>query len=924
MRIAVAGGNFRGLGHLEKGEDMNPLVKKEIRLLLPSWIAVLALAILLPWFSWENPYDFFVWMPLFIFFGMILLAVDSFGREFSLGTFSSLISQPMERRQIWRTKTTILFFAAALIFAGHFISSDILLHRTLRITRWSVSSDMFSDDFRDAMLRGGVAMFIALVGGLWTTLLLRQISAAFWITFLVPLGLLMLITFFVPAKLAGNDHIFIPFVYSLAGVYCVAGFWLAHRLFHRAQDAAWTGGVISFSSWRYFEASSKTSISTRRRKPFSALLKKEFQLHSISLFCAGALLALHIGVFFMRAFYSNFHKNSIADLISEFFWAFWLVLPLTIGCMAVAEERKLGVMESQFCQPVSRRFQFAVKFILAICFGMLLGGIVPLLLEVIAAPLGVPNDYFKPDNHAGDEIFSGIVWFHICVIASAAGLALVGFFASTLAKNFMQALSIAIVSVLVCFLFDMLLTQGNSFNNGVFIRLGMRFWGAVLPMLIGILTIVVLIPWLALRNFSHFTESGRLWRCNLIGLISALLFVFVSSALIYNRAWEVFEPAEPAHGAAKLSLSNPPKLQSDPIGGLQVRLSDGRVWLDCLRDSYWNYYNWGGAHNFWEQLRWELVRPLPKSGGPGQFLPGSNWISTATPRPVNFWDGHDVPGYLDTVGIQADGSLWISSEARPIVWTGAKMTRFDDETNWRQVVSHYGHYFLLLKTDGTLWQWRGGTNWFDWNGWQTNWPSVRAFKPRQIGVDSHWQEIFSDWGNFARKADGRVYSVRLENKTNAVEFLRETNLDEIVPQTFSGYSDARSAYVGKDGTLWISNWYLNENGSQNQMLGYLQVGVETNWVTTAMDQNHLIVLKADGSLWEWKLNIKSSVKAVKMPPTHFGIHNDWVGLTSTLGGIVSLAADGSLWFWPGPEYEGTMLKAPKQPQPLGNIFSKSD
>ena len=900
---------------------MNPLVKKEIRLLLPSWLAVLSLAILLPWFSWNDPYNFFVWMPLFMFFGMILLAVDSFGREFNLGTFSSLVSQPMERRQIWRIKITVLFFAAALIYAGHFISSDILLHRTLRITRWNVSSDMLSDDFNDAMVRSVIAVLIALLGGLWTTLLLRQISAAFWITFLIPLGLLMLITFFMPATLAANDHILFPLLYSLAGIYCVTGFWLAHRLFHRAQDAAWTGGVISFSTWRYFETESKISTSVRRRKPISALLKKEFQLHSISLFCAVALLTLHIGVFFMRAFYGNSHKNSLADLMSEFFWAFWLVMPLTIGCMAVAEERKLGVMEGQFCQPVSRRRQFAIKFFPAMVCGVLLGGVIPLLLEAVAALFGVPNDYFKPDSHAGDEIFSGIVWFRICVIASAAGLTLVGFFASTLAKNFMQALSIAIVSTVACFFLYMFLTEGNFFHNGQFIFVGMNLWGAALPMLIGLLTIIVFIPWLAYCNFSQFVESGRFWRRNIFGIAAAVLFVFTSSAAIYNRFWEVVEPAEPPHGTARFSFSNPPKLESDRIGGLQVRLPGGRVWFDCLTGSYWEI-NRGGRGNVWDQLGTELLRPLPKSGGPEQFLAGSNWVSASTPRYVYFWNGRDQDsGYLDIIGIQADGSLWISSEAKPTVWTGAKMSRFGNENNWQYVVSLFGTDFLLLKTDGTLWQWRGGINF--WERWQTNWPSVRAFKPQQIGADSHWQDIFRTWNGFARKTDGSTYQVQLEYKTNGVVFLRETNLDQIIPQTFS-QDNNRSAYVGKDGALWVGNWHMGEYGSSDLIFGYLRVGMETNWVTTAVDQNRVIVLKSDGSLWQWRLDTKSPADAIKLPPTRFGIHSDWVGLTGTLSGVVSLATDGSLWFWPGPDYDGALLKPPKQPRLLGNVFGKPD
>ncbi len=83
---------------------------------------------------------------------------------------------------------------------------------------------------------------------------------------------------------------------------------------------------------------------------------------------------------------------------------------------------------------------------------------------------------------------------------------------------------------------------------------------------------VAAVLWLIYRNFSYFHESGRLWRRNVMGIVGALLFVFVSSALIYNRAWEVFEPAEPSHGSAKFSRSNLPRLQGNYFGGLQVRL----------------------------------------------------------------------------------------------------------------------------------------------------------------------------------------------------------------------------------------------------------------------------------------------------------------------------------------------------------------
>jgi ABC-type transport system involved in multi-copper enzyme maturation permease subunit len=905
---------------------MNPFIKKEIRLVLPSWIAVLALAILVPWFSWQDPDTSFAWAPVFLFLGVMLLAVDSFGREFSLGTFSGLMAQPIERRKIWQTKISILFSAALLIFAVYFISSEIIFRLALQISVWNANPKILTADFHNGMFGAIAAILIALTGGLWTTLLLRQISAAFWITFLTPLGVMMLVIFFLPAK--WPDNLLVPLLGILAAIYSITGFIFAHKIFHRAQDVAWTGGVISFSRWRYFEASSNNSISTRARKPFFALLKNEFQLHSISLFCAGALLAMHISVFFVRAFYGNSHKNSTADVISEFFWIFWLVMPLIIGCMAVAEERKLGVVDGQFCQPVSRRFQFIIKFFPALFFGVLLGGVMPMLLEALAARLGAPSDIFKAEDHPGNNFFSGLQLFFISVISLSAAFALIGFLASTLAKNFMHALSIAIVSTVAGFFVLGFFANPRGFLGHQFFLSYAMLCGTVLPPLIAVLTFVTFVPWLSWRNFSHFAETGRLWCRNIFGIIGAIVFVFVGSALIYNRFWEIAEPAEPAHGVAKFPLADSPKLQSNMQGSFLVKFSDGRVWLDNLSDFY------PQTDDLWKLAWWQLVRPLPKSTGPRQFLPGSNWASTTASQRIDPWGNHEsIAGYFDTVGIQKDGSLWISSEAKPFDWTGAKMVQFGDETNWQQVVSYWNRY-LLLKTDGTLWQWqRLGTKGNSWRDWQKNWPTVRNFPIQQIGADSHWQEIFPAFGASARKTDGTIWSVTFSNPTNKDEFFRQTNLDQVVSQTFSEDSEnsgyARTSYIGKDGTLWVRNIYLDEEGfdeRKNPLTGntYLQVGAETNWTSAAINWDRLVALKSDGSLWQWKLTARTMAEAVQIPPTRFSSHHDWAGIISVWGGMITLSADGNLWLWPGTSYYGTLLKAPKQPKFLANIFAAAN
>jgi hypothetical protein len=94
-----------------------------------------------------------------------------------------------------------------------------------------------------------------------------------------------------------------------------------------------------------------------------------------------------------------------------------------------------------------------------------------------------------------------------------------------------------------------------------------------------------------------------------------------------------------------------------------------------------------------------------------------------------------------------------------------------------------------------------------------------------------------------------------------------------------------------------------------------------------MTWNIMIALKSDGTLWKRNpsRNSKAMADIVQTQPTRLGIHNDWVGLARRWDGAVSLAADGSLWFWPrAGYYEAALLKAPKQPKFLANIFGKSD
>jgi hypothetical protein len=880
---------------------MNALVKKEIRLLLPSFMAAVLLALIQ---AITRPYDFYV--ACLLFFGLTIMALTTFGRETSLNTFSLVMAQPAERIRIWQTKISVLAVAFLMVFASWLVCFFI-----------SGFHGYATNDYDDYNLFITICLIATatFTGGLWTTLLLRQLAGAFWLTLLVPATLSGFSAVFLAQKQFNN--LFIAVLCVVFAVYSVGGFLFARWLFFRAQDVGWSGGVISLPEWKFFAARRENAASTRTRKPIFALIKKELQLQQASLMGAAGLLALHLGVIVLRK-YHHFARDSAGEALTAIFWILWLVMAPVIGSMAVAEERRLGVMEGQLCLPVSRRIQFAIKGFLTLFLGIFLGGIMPMLLEDMAAGLGSQNPALRPGPNGETDLF----WLHFWIVTATAWLTLFGFFGSTLSRSFLQAAGLGIASFFVSF--ALLALHGQEIFRG-FMSVH-----SFLPVIIAIPTIIVTLLWLAYLNYKNFQPGWPLWRRNLLGFAGAFVFVIVTSLALYHRAWEAFEPAEPPHGAAKLSLADPPLLRNATYDNLLVRLPDGRVWFA--------YLNNRGYDSDAGRIKWLLrymVDPLPKSAGAQRFVAGSNWLS-ATARHVDFFrtykggsaqTNNHIVGYLDTVGVKTDGTLWISDASTSGAWTGDKMNRFGDETNWQQVVRAQSGV-LLLKSDGTLWRW--GTNRFDWSNWPTNWPSLRTFPLHQIGMGSDWREIFCYWRNLARKADGSVWNVSVDDESGETELRRATNLDQVVFQTLSFSGNGEMAYVRQDGTLWVS-WMYQQKG-QSVYADFVRVGAETNWTAVALDWQRMVALKSDGSLWQWhfinqgNMSQEQLILAAQKPPARLGIHHDWVTIAGTWDNVIALAADGSLWLWPNREqYEqSTLLKLPKQPKFLGNIFEKAD
>src|SRR5947208_8390668 len=311
---------------------MNALVRKEIRLILPAWAAALALAVAPVWFISVN--DLAGWQPqgaaiaCYAFaLGAILLGLAPYGQECGLGTFSLLLAQPIPRRRIWRVKMVVAALGLMLVLMALAVSYRIRIQELpSREVVWHV------------LLVCAMFALAAFAGGLWTTLLFRQVAAALWFTLLVPPAILV-----ATSKLweRASDAIAQAGICGVLVVYSVAGLLLARWLLRGAQDTQWTGGTLSFPARLGFGTRTRSSAATPTGRPIGALLWKEFYSHHVSLLLGAAMLMLHVMVVVIRKMeHDPGHERKTLAALLDFWWVLWFGLPFLVGSTAVAEERK--------------------------------------------------------------------------------------------------------------------------------------------------------------------------------------------------------------------------------------------------------------------------------------------------------------------------------------------------------------------------------------------------------------------------------------------------------------------------------------------------------------------------------------------------------------------------------------------------------
>jgi hypothetical protein len=341
------------------------LAAKELRVLLPLWLA--ALATVAAGFISTEPRILIAGL-LAYGIGSIALGALSVGHEYGYRTLGVLLAQPMARRRMLLMKlsalTPLLLILAVTAWYAPFNTDELQ-----RLSGWRHHS----------------VVLVPFVAGLflapWLTMASRSALAGVVFAGSLP-GILS-----VGGNLAGMAWFGIghpnvePFGawFWLGGmiVLCVVSAIMGCRAFIRLEAIEGTGADVRMPSW--FRPQPRPPA----RHPVWLLIRKELHLQQMTFVI---VLLFAIGWSTLSLLKDTVPAFASAPLVPV--TAIYLVLlSIVIGSLASAEERHLGVLQWQVLLPVAAWQQWMIKSGTALSLGLLFGVGVPILLnDVSPAP----------------------------------------------------------------------------------------------------------------------------------------------------------------------------------------------------------------------------------------------------------------------------------------------------------------------------------------------------------------------------------------------------------------------------------------------------------------------------------------------------------------------------------------------------------
>ena len=351
----------------------SPGIRKEVRALLPTWVASVAAifaAAVIPEVGFSR-------FPSFIFLiGMLALGAQSVGHEYTHRTLPVFLSLPSDRGHLLLKKFAVL----------------IIMLLTLSALGWLI---LFRDpefvrdvDSRLLVVVALAAFFLAP----WLTMICRNSLAGIVFSIALPAMLLIagdLIGLAIYGVGGGAlvDHFKFAFLWRGLLILCAVAAVSTWRMFARLEAVDGRGADIQAPEWLLGDSSARSLAPLRRHHPYWLLAKKELRLQQMT-FVVVVIFAGGWAALTGLARLTNHLPLIPVDAIAVLYFA---ILTILIGSLASAEERQMGTLEWQTLLPIAAWNQWTVK--MAIVFGLvlLLGIVLP---AVVMGTSGAPRQLF--------------------------------------------------------------------------------------------------------------------------------------------------------------------------------------------------------------------------------------------------------------------------------------------------------------------------------------------------------------------------------------------------------------------------------------------------------------------------------------------------------------------------------------------------
>jgi ABC-type transport system involved in multi-copper enzyme maturation permease subunit len=334
--------------------SVSPLVAKEIRALLPLWLAtLLALAAAILWR--QRSYSD-IGLIAYVA-GVVSLGAHAIGHEYGHRTLPALLAQPIARWRLFATKILVaaamagvLAAAAAAVFAADSSpGNDTAAYVIMPILAALFLAPLFTLLCRNTL--AGAVLGVSAPLMVW----IAAILVAWW-------G-------FGTSGEAVTAWVLQRWV-TLALIVCPMFAALTWRGFSRMEAVEGMPAALTLPRLPGMRTG------TRRHAPWRALIAKEIHLQQMSI----AITLFYAVIWAIGAGLRPSLPSSAILPLEALLLLYCMGLTIAIGAMASAEERQQGMLDAQLLQPVSALGQWAVKCAVTLSLALLLGVAMPAIL----------------------------------------------------------------------------------------------------------------------------------------------------------------------------------------------------------------------------------------------------------------------------------------------------------------------------------------------------------------------------------------------------------------------------------------------------------------------------------------------------------------------------------------------------------------